>query len=469
MSITIQQYPGQLNLANSDMIWEVSSNQTGSAQYQYICVLQSGCGSTLTTIKQQPNPSGYGVFNLGRIVKQYLDYDNTQELFQMGADGPFHKNTEAAKFFKVAFGEEYGTSVSSSVSIYNGIVNNVTGSPAQTGSLPYYYLVDGVIDPNSGDWNWISGSFYSPQVTPSSASFTKNVVLSDGPRTQYAQDSDYLIAGVLNGNVSGSTTTAQDIYALSYTVYNNATPIYSESIFNFDTGIISKGGPRTGSAQLWSSTGINQTCTNPSGSSTSGSLLLYVGLGPQNLSNYGNFDFTANTWTNYIAKLHPQSGSNVINTNATWDTFTIERQVPECGYTGVRFAWINDYGTWDWFNYTLADTKITNLERGGYKRSFVPYNTSTTSVPYDRTRRGNDYYYTNINEQFTVNSDWLTTVQADWIQGMFYSPNVFIQDGLTMLPVVILDTAFDSKTNPKTQKLFKYTVTYALANSKRSR
>ena len=147
----------------------------------------------------------------------------------------------------------------------------------------------------------------------------------------------------------------------------------------------------------------------------------------------------------------------------------IERQVPECGYTGVRFAWINDYGTWDWFNYTLADTKITNLERGGYKRSFVPYNTSTTSVPYDRTRRGNDYYYTNINEQFTVNSDWLTTVQADWIQGMFYSPNVFIQDGLTMLPVVILDTAFDSKTNPKSQKLFKYTVTYALANSKRSR
>jgi hypothetical protein len=469
MSIKIQQFAGQLNLANSDMIWEVTSSFTGSAQYQYICVLQSGCGSTLTTVKQQPNPSGYGVFNLGRLVRQYLDYDNTQDLFSMGADGPFYKNTETAKFFKVAFGEEYGTSVSSSVSIYNGIVNNVTGSPAQTGSLPYYYLVDGVIDPNSGDWNWISGSFYSPQVTPSSASFTKNVVLSDGPRTQYARDTDYLIAGVLNGNVSGSTTTAQDIYALRYTVYNNATPIYSESIYNVSTADISTGGPRTGSAQLWSSTGANQPCTNPTGSSTSGSLLLHLGLGPQNLSNNGNFDFTANTWTNYTVTLHPQSGSNVINTNATWDTFNIYRQVPECGYDGVRFCWINDYGVWDWFNYTLADTKITNLERGGYKRSFVPYNTNTTSVPYDRTRRGNDYYFTNLNEQITVNSNWLSAAEADWIQEMFYSPNVFIQEGLNMLPVVILNTAFESKTNPRTQKLFKYTVTFALANSKRSR
>ena len=210
--ITIQQSAGQLNLANSDLLYLVTSPSSSQPQFQYVCAIKDGCGTTLTTIKQQPNPSSKGVFNLGRLIKQYLSYDNTQELFSMGTDGPFYKNTETAKFFKVAFGAEYSDSTTGSVTLYTGIGSNV-GAPAQTGSNPYYYLVDGVVDPNSGDWNWISGSFYSPQVTPSSASFTKNVILSDAPRTQYAQDTDYLIGSVLNGNVSGSTTTAQDIYA----------------------------------------------------------------------------------------------------------------------------------------------------------------------------------------------------------------------------------------------------------------
>ena len=35
--------------------------------------------------------------------------------------------------------------------------------------------------------------------------------------------------------------------------------------------------------------------------------------------------------------------------------------------------------------------------------------------------------------------------------------------------ICILDTSFESKTNPRTQKNFQYTITYALANGKRSR
>ena len=190
MSILITQAAAQLNLASSDMLWEVTSSFTGSAQYQYITAFQDGCGTTLTTIKQQPNPTGFGLFNLGRIIPQYLSYDTDH--FDMGADSLFYKNTNTAKFFKVAFGEQYGTSVSSSVSVFNGIVNNVTGSPAQTGSTPYYYLINGIVDPNSGDWNWNTSSYYSPQPTPSSASFVKNVALTDAPRSQSANITDYL-------------------------------------------------------------------------------------------------------------------------------------------------------------------------------------------------------------------------------------------------------------------------------------
>ena len=61
--ITIQQAAAQLNLANSDMLWELTSVSSSAAQFQYVCALQDGCGNVLTTIKQQANPSGKGVFN----------------------------------------------------------------------------------------------------------------------------------------------------------------------------------------------------------------------------------------------------------------------------------------------------------------------------------------------------------------------------------------------------------------------
>jgi hypothetical protein len=468
MSIVIQQYPGQLNLANSDMLWEVTSISSSQPQYQYICALKDGCGNTLTTIKQQPNPSFKGVFNLGRIVKQYLNYDTG--MFNMGADGLFYKETNVAKYFKVAFGEEFGTSTTSSLSVYNGITTATTGSPAQTGSIAYYYLINGVLDPNSGAWNWNTSSYYSPQLTPSTASFTKNVALTDASRSQSARPTDYLTISYINGALNGSTSSAQDIYALDLNVYYTGALAYTQSLFNTSvTNVTYYGGPRTSTAQLWSDVATVQTCSINSGSQSSGSFLLYSGIGPQNITNNGNFDFSTQNWDYYTVTLRPQRSANTVNTSASWDQFTITKQDPNCGYEGVRFAWINDYGVRDWFNFTLQKDKNTTLEKGVYKQTFVPYNTTTNDVPYNRERRGNNAYYTNINENFAANSDWLTQAEADWLAGLFYSPNVYIQDGFNMIPVIITDSAFVSKTNPRTQKNFQYQINYTLANPKRSR
>jgi hypothetical protein len=468
MSINIQQYPGQLNLANSDMLWEVTSVSASNAQYQYICVLQDGCGTTLTTIKQQPNPSLKGVFNLGRIVRQYLGYDVDQ--FDMGTSSLFYKNSQTAKFFKVVFGEEYGTSISSSVSVYNGITNATTGSPAYSGSIPYYYLLNGTIDPNYGYFNWQTSSYYSPQATPSSASFTKNVALTAASRTQLARSTDYLTVGVLNGSLTGSTTVAQDIYALNVNIYSGGTIVDSFTEYNASSTTSSLfGGPRTTPVQLWSAVSTLQTCTNPAGSQTSGSFLLNVGIGPQNITNHGTYNLLTQPWDYYTATLQPQKSAGVANTSASWDTFTINRQDPNCGYDGVRFAWVNDFGTWDWFTFTLQSDDSVNLERGIYKQNFVDYSTNTNSVIYDKKRRGNNSYYVNIVDNFIANSDWLTQEEADYLTNLFYSPNVYIQVGTEMLPVIITDSQFNTKTNPRTQKNFQYVINYQLANNKRAR
>ena len=468
MSITIQQYPGQLNLANSDMLWEVTSNSSSQPQYQFITNLQDGCGTVLTSVKQQPNPSYKGVFNLGRITKQYLGFDTAQ--FNMGADSLFYKNTNTGKFFKVVFGEEYGTSTTSSVNVYNGITNATTGSPAYSGSIPYYYLINGTIDPNYGYWNWQTGSFYKPQATPSTATFNYNVALTDAARTQSAHVTDYLTIGILNGALNASTSSAQDIYAVDINIYSASVVVNSTTEYNYNsTGLNSFGGPRVNNSQLWSAVSAVQTCTNNTGSQTSGSFLLNVGIGPQNITNRGGYDLSTQPWDYYTVTLRPQAGAATVNTSASWDSFTILKQDYSCGYTGVRFAWVNDYGTWDWFNFTLQANLNTTLDRGVYKQTFVPYNTSTNDVAYNIQRRGNNAYYTNINENFTANSDWLTQEEADWLTKLFYSPSVYIQDGFNMVPIIITDNTFVTRTNPRTQKTFQYAVNYTLANNKRSR
>lgn len=474
MSITIQQYAGQLNLANSDMLWEVTSNSSSAAQYQYVCALQDGCGSVLTTIKQQPNPSGKGVFNLGRIVKQYLEGDEYALEVMSGSVGSlFNKNTQTAKFFKVAFGEEYGTSTSSSVTSYTG-VGATTGSAAFTGSIPYYYILNGTLDPNYGSFNWDTSSFFKMLTTPSSASFNHSVALTDAPRSQSIQATDYASISVLNGNLTGNGTLAQDIAWVEYNVSTaGVTASYLFDNTNSNNAVITNtGGPRTASYDAFSSTSTVAPCTNPpSGSQTSGSLLLHVGVGPQNLIDNGNVPAITGSWDFYTVKFYPQNAtqSNAPNLNGVWDTFTFTRQEASCGYPGVRFGWVNDYGCWDYFNFTLQNSNQVNLEFGTFKSNFVDYSTTSNSVSYNKKRRGTDGYYTNIADNFIATSDWLTQAEADWLTTLFYSPNVFIQEGTEWLPIIILDTQYVVKTNPRTQKNFNYAVSYTLANNKRSR
>lgn len=471
MPIVIQQTPEQLNLANADLLYEVTSISSSAPQFQYICALQDGCGTVLTTIKQQPNPSGKGVFNLGRIVKQYLDYDFYA--LDIGDTGSlFNKQSQTAKFFKVAFGEEFGTSPSSSVTEFTGI-GSATGSAAQTGSIPFYYFMNGVLDPNAGSFNWDTTQYFFPnEATPSSASFSRNIALTDAPREQYAQMTDYLSIAFLNGNLNSATGSAQDVRWVEYTFYSGSVA-YSSASFNNEnnTNNTNSGGPVTSSAGLFSTAATVQPCLNTSGNQTSGSLLIHLGIGPQNLLDNGNVDGITGSWDFYTVQLYPQDSvqQGFFNPNAIWDEFEIYRQEAYCGYPGVRFAFINDYGVWDYFNFTLQEDKATNLELGTFKKNFVDYSTTTNSVPYDIKRRGTTSFYTNITQLFTANSDWITQAEADWLEQLFFSPQIFIQDGLNWLPIIILDANFRSKTNPRTQKNFQYVVNYTLANNKRAR
>ena len=444
MAITIQQSPTTPNMANNNLVYAVTSNSSSAPQYQFVVDLTlSGSNTLLQRIKQQPNPNNAGVFDMGSIITNYLDSDNSWKA------APFVTSSEAAKRFQVKFGEQYGTSASSSVILYTG-VGAVTGSPAVTASS-YLYTINGLVDPNDKiNWNFPSASYFTASVVSTTTTFSKQHALTNAPLTQSIQDGEYATISLINGNFTNSTSSAQDIFAVSVVVYNSA----SVEVDSFDlTNITSNGGgPRTNIGTLWSAIATSQTA---------GTQLLTVGIGPQNLSDDGN---TLQTdWAYYTVNAYGQKAASTINDSGSYASLRYEKQGPQCGYDGVRFAWKNEFGVWDYYTFTLQTDKAFSIERANYEQTFVPYS-SNYPVPYSKERRGIINYYNKPIQTQVANSNWLDQDESDWLKELFFSANVFYQEGTEFYPAVITSVDVTEKTNPRSQQLFQYVIQFQVAN-----
>jgi hypothetical protein len=137
-----------------------------------------------------------------------------------------------------------------------------------------------------------------------------------------------------------------------------------------------------------------------------------------------------------------------------------------CGYDGTRFAFLNELGAYDYVNFGLADTKIDNITRKNFEQNFVNYSTSTNGIAYDTTRRGSKTYSTTYTETRRAESDYLLQDDADWLRQLIESPEVYIQDGSDFRPIVITTSNYTYKTNPLSQKMYKLSVEYKLANQR---
>ena len=455
MAINITQFPTNPGMTNSDYLFEVTSSQASQPQFQYIADLTlSGSSTVLQRIKQQPNPSAYGVFNFGQVIASYLAEDN------LWKTSKFALATGSAKRFNIRFGEEYGTSVSSSVSIYNGITNATTGSPALSASN-YQYVINGLVEPYSAvNWNFASASYYQNVVTPTGGGDTiqAEFALTNAPITKSIQVTEYETIALINGNFNGSTSVAQDIYALQVDQYNSANVLISSSV-TFNT-LGNGGGPRTGANEIWSDGGVAD-------GQTAGTQLLTIGVGPLNLSSSGTP--ISSSCAYYTVKAVMQDSANQEDP-ANWFAFRrYNIEGPACGYDGVRFAWKNEFGVWDYYTFTLQSDSSFAIERNSFEQSFVDFSTTSTTVAYNRERRGSSQFYNSLDQVQTANTNWLSQAEADWLRELFFSTNVYQQIDGNFFPVVISSANVVEKTNPRAQKTFQYLIEFKPANQLRPR
>jgi len=451
MAITVRQYSTSPGIGNSNLVHAVTSNSSSEAQYRYVTDINDKDGTLLQRVKQQPNPNDTGVFDLGNLVTTYLGPTDT--VWDISAATA---NTACGKDFKIRFGEEYAPSVTGSVTLYVGDATQA-GNPRVSGS-EYIFLLDGVLNESQlTNWNWSSGSKYDEESTDGLTTFSHQNGLTSF-NTSSVRLGDYHTLSFLNGNTVGITASAvdngnaQDVYAMTIRQYSSdGTLLDTDYIYN-------NAGPRTSNTELWDDVYLAQN---------ENTRLIHFPAGPENLVDAGIT--LQSTLAYYTLTFNNQSTEPGINTDGVYGEYRFNITDANCGYNGVRFAWKNQYGVWDYFNMALAESTTSAIERESYKQSFVDYS-ATNSVTYNRERRGDLQYQNRVTKTRTANSDYLNQTDADNVRELFFSTNVFTQrPNGEWWPVVINNAQITEKTNPRNQKLYTYTVEYQFANNQRDR
>lgn len=530
MAITITSEPLVPDMSNKDLLYLISSTQTDEAQFQYVCDIKDAAGTLIQRIKQQPNPNSKAVFNIGQIITNQLEFDlNT---IKTGASDDTGNNNNVfasnsserwADDFIIAFGEEYGTSVSSSVTLYTGVGTN-QGNPAVISSTtPTSSFFAGTKDFNRlpDTFNWISGSlprqdqtdytssltldfkdarkYYDAVEVESGSGFHLNGMwLTEYPntssfsvlgaeqfnygRTYKVRKKDFLTLSFLNGNFDFNNQYAQDIAGIRLYNYD-----FNEGVSDLNNCAILNstaygGGPRTSENVGWGLAGdIRWQNFNANGKNNIETQFMTINVGFNQIDGHNSHKISNGNEQPYVIQYTGSDSYLMIqgmgydqnynpDIDKSWGT-TFIQYVEDCNYYDtVRFAWKNIFGNWDWYTATLAQEATSDVERLSYDREVINYS-AASQIVFNSGARGTKNYINKINRNRVVNTDWLTQQEAEWLRELFFSTEVFIQDfdNERMLPVVIKNASITEKTNPRTQKVFQYRVEFEMANDLTSR
>jgi hypothetical protein len=411
MAVIINQSPTLPNGTQADVIYTLQSVSSSAPQFKYVCEIKDDIGNILTQIKQVPNNSGYGVFEVSKLLDDHMSYDTPWLIEDIT-----NSTNNNIRNFEIVFGEEFGTSVSSS------LVQEINVSASLSSSTTF---IPAVQERDSGMFNWDSGSY---DVLTNNSNVVGTINQGTKQSALIVSSSDYMTLSSLNIIASKGTL---DSFIVN--VYNNnLTSIYDQTFNN-----------------------TNYTAD------VVANKLLHIPAGIPNLTALSSTlgtNINANPY--YSIKVNYSGGSS--------DYHLFENK--ECAfYEGRNFAFINKLGVFDYYRATLVDRQRESFNRKTYKAPYVNYSTTNGVVDYSYSRRGETQYYASFENKFEVETDWLSTEQSNWLFELFESPNVFVQQGNNFIGIVIENANEEYRTNPAGQRMFKYTIKYRLSNPKRSR
>jgi hypothetical protein len=405
MALTIYNSPYSYSPAFNQMIFTLSSTNYTQQNFRYIADVYVNGSASYTRLECVANPNNnYGVFDVSGIIQNFLSIDPQDNTTT------FKQCENSIVSYIVKFGEQYGAS------------SGITNYPNLTNSSGYSY--NGVFDPLNF-LDYAVNSYVDFDVNSKFLTDTPRLVTRIGEKLSIGFMTQFTFNLLLRIKVYNSAGTLQK------TVYIND-PYYSltkDRSQNIDV------------SYDW----LNTLVT---GDLASGTAPIFNAS-----SNY------------YTVQLVYEEEPNVYQARSEERTIYIEDYCSK--YDPIRFKFLNNYGKYDYFTFTGAKTKNTDIKKNIYKSN--PNQWATTNYNYSTTSRGATQYETILNDTITIQSDWITEDESVWLEQLMTSPDVYIYSGSDLVAVNITNTSYATKYEASEQ-LFNLSISFQYSqNRKRQR
>lgn len=279
--------------------------------------------------------------------------------------------------------------------------------------------------------------------------------LTEAPRIQFIQDNENYVLYYLNGQTGDRQVIEADYAVFRFYDESNTQLSYVNQQLNFS------------GTTYASPTGYTDTLR-----------VFSLPCGPVDINNiYSTVDFsTVAYYTVQLYYSYPTNDTRRVTVgpvgpiSETFYFYIYDNCQPE----NTRVCFLNSRGGFDYFTFTTYRSDSKSIERSSYESRYYSTNLNSPDRDYGRSIKTFD---TNVNREIILESDYLTDEQGNWLEEMFYSPQIYImrpdyispldrQDKVykDMIPVQVLSTEVE-KLNKKHRKLNKYRITLGVATT----
>lgn len=401
MSISINYEPSPLEHIYNPFYYSVDSTNRTKLNFKYIfdvyCSDALNNGNTNNTIyagryKASPDyVTGFGVFSPARVLENYV-YNYCD---------PFITASTLTNYSQlnilIKYGEEYDSSPSitgaTGTTIYSGLTSS--GEVHAINSTRQYNELHSLLA--SHDIKLGTNNYYLTDWNPSNIKTIR--------RNEYEVLSLYTSTGIFQNMLV--TTFDSQMNQLGY--YYLPASAHKKCRFDLPAG--------TANLDFVSYNQITST----------GTLIMDTGV----------------TFYNIVV----WSGSSTVG-----KTYHYEIDDTCTRYNAKRLCWLNRWGGYDYFTFTLIDRQYIDIVRNEWTKTLAKpdYNIGDLS----RT-----VLYINGQKHFILTSDWVNDEESALIQNLFTSPEIYLIDNGNKLPVILTDKTIEQGTRLNNQ-ITNYTLNF---------
>ena len=157
--------------------------------------------------------------------------------------------------------------------------------------------------------------------------------------------------------------------------------------------------------------------------------------------------------------IHLEDNSNAQTSEKV--TFNINQTCSK--YNEVRVHFLNRLGGYDAFNFYLKSIHQTDIKKDKYDQQHHDW--TGFAYKYSKSSRGTTDYNVALSKKLTVNTDYLSEAESEWMEDLATSPSVYIEENNELIAVNIDPRKIQRKTSLN-DKLMQYTfeLSYSIKN-----